>query len=174
MNEIPTSQVLVRRLIEGDSFEDLTALLHRAYAQLANMGLRYWATHQSVDDTKKRVSTGECWVAELSGKIVGTILLIPPGTLDNLCDWYSRPGIAVVSQFGVEPSLQRQGLGSRLLDRMEERASEIGAVEVAIDTAEPAKHLVALYERRGYRFIEHTPWKHTNYTSVILSKVLRS
>lgn len=174
MNEIPTSQVLVRRLIEGDSLEDLTALLHRAYAQLANMGLRYWATHQTVEDTKKRVTTGECWVSELSGTIVGTILLIPPGTLDNLCDWYARPGIAVLSQFAVEPSLQRQGLGSCLLAKMEERASEIGAVEVAIDTAEPARHLVESYERRGYRFIGRTQWKHTNYRSVILSKVLRS
>ena len=156
-----------------DSLEALTALLHRAYAELADMGLRYRATHQSVDDTRERVSTGECWVADSSGKVVATILLIPPGALNGVSAWYSRPGVAVVSQFGVEPSLQRRGVGSRLLGKMEQRALELGAVEVAIDTAEPAEHLVRLYERRGYRFIERVQWNHTNYTSVILSKTLQ-
>lgn len=44
----------VRRLLPADSIPDLTHLLHRAYARLAAMGLRYMATHQSDEVTRER------------------------------------------------------------------------------------------------------------------------
>ena len=44
--------------------------------------------------------------------------------------------------------------------------------ELAVDTAEPADHLVAFYSRRGYRFIEFAQWPGKHYRSVILSKSL--
>lgn len=56
------------------------------------------------------------------------------------------------------------------MNLVEARAAETGAVEIALDTAEPATHLVAWYGRRGYRLIEHAQWGHTNYRSVIMSK----
>jgi hypothetical protein len=43
---------------------------------------------------------------------------------------------------------------------------------MALDTAEPAAHLIAFYNRLGYRFIEHAQWRMTNYRSVIMSKTL--
>jgi ribosomal protein S18 acetylase RimI-like enzyme len=76
------------------------------------------------------------------------------------------------SQFGVEPGLQRRGIGSILLDLVERRARETGAGELALDTAEGAAHLIKLYEKRGYRFVEHADWEKTNYRSVVLSKRL--
>ena len=55
----------------------------------------------------------------------------------------------------------------------EPRAKEMGALELALDTPEDARHLVDRYTRRGYRFIEHADWRPgTNYLSVILSKSL--
>jgi hypothetical protein len=38
--------VAIREIDDGDSFEELTELLHRAYAPLAAAGFRYLATHQ--------------------------------------------------------------------------------------------------------------------------------
>jgi len=46
------------------------------------------------------------------------------------------------------------------------------AGEVALDTSEHASHLIALYTRRGYRFVEHVRWDTVNYRSVVLSKAL--
>jgi GNAT superfamily N-acetyltransferase len=87
--------------------------------------------------------------------------------------WLDRPEIASLGQFAVAPELQGAGLGARLMALAEQRAFETGAVEIALDTAEPAEHLVALYQRRGYRVIEHARWSHTNYRSVIMSKPVR-
>jgi hypothetical protein len=43
---------------------------------------------------------------------------------------------------------------------------------MAVDTAEPAIHLVAWYARLGYQAIETVQWKSKKYRSVIMSKTL--
>jgi GNAT superfamily N-acetyltransferase len=165
-------EIEVRLLAQGDSLEELTALLHRAYAELGAMGFRYKAVDQGVEMTRKRISDGECYVALRDSAIVGTAVLLPPSWQPGYCEWYAHPNVAVLSQFAVEPRLQRRGLGSKPITRLEERAAELGAEELSIDTAEGATHLVGLYERRGYRHVGTAHWEHANYRSVLLSKRL--
>ena len=163
--------ILIRPLEPSDSISDLTALLHRAYAKLGNQGLRYMATHQSDEVTRARAQKGECFVAVVDGTICGTIVFIDAGRTKG-CPWYDRADVASLGQFAVEPNFQAQGLGRRLISLVEARAAATGAVEIALDTAEPATHLVDWYGRLGYRFIEYAQCTHTNYRSVILSKAL--
>lgn len=163
--------IRVRRLEPSDSLSDLTTLLHAAYRRLARMGLRYMATHQSEAVTRERVESSTCLVAVVDGRIVGTILFKCPDQTVG-CPWYDRPEVASLGQFAVDPQIQAQGIGLRLLREVERLAEESGAEELALDTAEPATHLVEWYTRLGYRFIEHAQWSHTNYRSVILSKPL--
>ena len=165
----------IRLLRPSDDLVLLTDLLHRAYRPLAERGLRYLATHQDVDTTRRRCGRGDCFIAELGGRIVGTITLTYHNPAQsNGTPWYERPDVAHFMQFAVEPSLQRQGIGSELVDAVERRAAERGMTEVALDTAEPAADLIAFYERRGYRFIEHAQWSVTNDRSVVMSKSLRA
>lgn len=161
--------IQLRILDPADPVSELTELLHRAYARLAAMGLRYMATHQSDAVTRDRVASGECWVALADGVIVGTILFKDAGRTSG-SPWLDRPEVASLGQFAVAPEWQGTGLGAQLMNLAERRAAETGAAEIALDTAEPAEHLVALYRRRGYRLIEHAQWSHTNYRSVIMSK----
>lgn len=164
-------EVQVRLLSDDDSIPELTALLHRSYARLANLGLRFVATYQDDATTLERVQRGECFVALLDGKFVGTICYYPADRTDG-CPWYDRPEVASFGQFGVEPGLQGKGIGEVLLAKVEERARATGARELALDTAEPATHLSAYYEKRGYRLVGEADWTETNYRSVILSKSL--
>ena len=165
------NSVVIRPLAPNDSLEALTELLHSAYKELADIGLRYVATYQTAEVTAERASAGECYVAELDGRIVGTICFEDAAT-NSGCAWYDRPDVASLHQFAVEPGLQRSGIGSALLDKVESRAVETGAAEIALDTAEPATHLIELYSRRGYRVVETVQWDVTNYRSVIMSKHL--
>ena len=162
----------IRALREEDAIQDLTALLHRGYAELGALGFRYRAVDQTPDITAERISRGECYVALYGGALVGTALLIPPRGHLPPCDWYDRPDVAVLSQFAIEPSLQRRGWGSKMIQHLESRALELGAAELSIDTAEGAAHLIALYRRRGYRDVGFAQWPHTNYRSILLSKRL--
>lgn len=175
-----TADIVIRRWDAGDSVRELTLLLHRAYQSLADRGLRFVATCQDEKITEARITGRECFVAAHNGVLVGTITLTPPERdPTNAVDphrtataWYRNPLVAVAGQFGVEPTFQRRGLGSRLLAEVERRAAELGAIEISLDTAEPAQDLIATYARRGYRFIEYAQWKSTNYRSVILSRKL--
>jgi GNAT superfamily N-acetyltransferase len=68
--------------------------------------------------------------------------------------------------------MQKSGLGAQLIEAVETRARHAGAAEMAVDTAEPATHLVARYARLGYRPIETVQWRGKKYRSVIMSKTL--
>jgi GNAT superfamily N-acetyltransferase len=162
---------LQTRLLEaGDSVDELTALLHRAYASLAAQGFRYTASYQDAAVTRRRAAKGECYLLLDGDRMIGTVTLVPPSARHPDCDWYDRPGVSVLGQFAIEPTHQGQGLGSRLMQFGEERASVLGASEVSVDTAEGAAHLIRFYEKRGYRQVGHTQWKPTNYRSLLLSK----
>ncbi|MGI8923196.1 MAG: GNAT family N-acetyltransferase [Fimbriimonadales bacterium] len=163
------SEVDIRRLEPTDDLQELTDLLHRAYKQLADMGFRFLATHQDTETTRERTQGGECFVGHIEGPIVATMTFYDAAHTSG-CSWYDRPEVASFGQFAVEPSLQRSGIGSRLIELAEGRALETGATELALDTAEGATRLIGLYERRGYRLVGNADWNETNYRSVILSK----
>jgi len=129
------------------------------------------ATHQGPDITKERCLGGDCFVAESDGCPIGTVTFYSAEKTMG-CSWYDRPEVCSFGQFAVEPSLQRAGIGSRLMDAVERRAVETGAGEIALDTAEGATHLIELYKRRGYREVGIADWDETNYQSMILSKAI--
>jgi GNAT superfamily N-acetyltransferase len=167
-------EVRLRLLAPSDDIAELTALLHRAYAGLAQRGMRFLASHQDEVRTLRRISAGECWlaVAGSGGTIVGTIVLKNAERTSG-SPWYDRPAVACFGQFAVKPEWQGRGVGSRLVDQVERRARAKGITELALDTAEGAEDLRRFYERRGYRFVEYAQWTEVNYRSVIMTKSLR-
>lgn len=151
--------------------EPVTQLLHNSYAPLAASGMRYLATHQDAATTRRRLLEGESYLGFLGEELLSTVTL-KPTRLQSLAKWYEKPGVFHFGQFCVHPSYQGKGLGSAIMDRLETRARALGAQELALDTSENAAHLIAMYTKRGYRFVEHVQWEVTNYRSVILSKTL--
>lgn len=161
----------IRPWADGDGYEELTNLLHRAYAPLAAMGLRYVATRQDVETTRRRCEEGHCLVAQLGGRLIGTVTVYRPEP-DDACAYYRTEGVMVFGQFGVEPSFQGMGIGTALYLAAEDHARAHGARTLALDTAKPAQHLIALYERWGFRQVGSVNWRSTNYESVIMAKDL--
>lgn len=162
----------IRRIEAEDSREELTALLHRAYAMLGAKGFNYTAVNQSVAATRDAGDKKECYLGLVAGRIVGTLLLGHAGSEQLVCEWYNRSDVLIIGRFAVDPAEQRQGIGSQMLEFAERRARNLGAGEVAVDTAEGAEHLVQLYSKRGYRNVGHVQWDGKTYRSVVLSKRL--
>lgn len=156
---------------EDHPLPEITRLLHASYAPLAAQGLRYLATHQDDATTLRRLREGHAFVALDGREIIGTITCYAPQP-DSPCEWYRREGVYHFGQFAVHPERQREGIGHRLLQRVEDEARKLGAIELSLDTAETAEHLCRWYARLGFRFIQHVAWGVTNYRSVILSKSL--
>jgi GNAT superfamily N-acetyltransferase len=184
---------LVRPLEATDSIDELTELLHRAYARLGDMGLNYTAVDQSPQVTRERIRGATCFVAvaddgadaQLASaapprgaagparRLIGTIT-VHHTSADPSEAYYARAGVAAAHQFAVDPSQQGAGIGRMLLQRAEQWAVEQGYREIAVDTAEQATHLIDLYARLGYRHVGFVQWHGKVYRSVIMSKPLHS
>jgi len=163
--------VSLRRLGELDSFDELTEMLHRAFSRLRQMGLNCTCIDQSVAVTRERIDKGECYVAVCNGRLVGTITLYGPDPASESA-WYHQRAVASIHQLGVDPEFQGRGLGSELLRLAERWARDHGYKELALDTPQPAKNLVAFYRAHGYRFAESLRFKGKQYRSVVLSKAI--
>ena len=167
----------LRPFAATDSLEALTALLHRAYARLAAMGLNFTAVDQSVETTKRRVESGQCFVAEAAGQIVGTVTVCAAYDPNRepwarATAWFYRSDVAHLHQLAVDPPAQGQGLGDRLVAACEAWARERGLGALALDTAAPAAHLRQRYARLGYREVDEVQWAGKRYRSVLMVKAL--
>jgi GNAT superfamily N-acetyltransferase len=154
-----------------DDVAPLTGLLHRAYAGLADMGLHFTACDQPPEVTERRMRAGVCFVAEFEDRIAGTIS-IRRATPEDVVEPFRDPETMICGQFGVEPDLRGRGIGGALHQHAIDFAVASGARTLALDTAEPAAHLIALYSRWGYRIVARHRWSSTNYRSVIMTRPL--
>ena len=162
--------VIIRPVADED-VPALTELLHRAYQPLAAEGMRFVASYQSEEVTRRRLSRGFGFVALFRDTLAGTIALYPKASFDE-CAWYQRPDVWYFGQYAVDPPYQGTGIGAALLNFAERSAREGGAAELALDTSERALLLLAFYARHGYRQVETVQWSVTNYRSLVLSKSL--
>ena len=161
----------IRQFQDSDSIVELTALLHLAYARLGAMGMNFTAVDQTPEVTANRIRGGTCFVVDDGTQLVGTVLAKHNYT-EHVCEYFTRPGVAIVHQLAVHPEHQGAGIGRMLLDHAEKWAIDSGCAEVAVDTAEPATHLVELYSRLGYKHVGFFQWPGKVYRSVVLSKPL--
>lgn len=84
-------------------------------------------------------------VAELEGRIVGAARAVASGDL------------LLVGRIAIAPDQQGSGIGSRLLEAVEQRGRESGCREAELFTGSLSEQNIALYERLGYRERERVP-----------------
>ena len=152
-----------------DSYEALTDMLHRAFARLGARGLNCTCVDQSAGVTRARATRGDCYVAVCDGHIVGTMTLYAPDQ-ESPCELYRRDDVASLRQFGVEPAWQSRGIGTLLLAFADHWAATRGYAELALDTPQPAAHLIAFYRGHGFRIADFLHFDGKRYDSAILSK----
>lgn len=97
-----------------------------------NPELRYFASHYSGEGR-------HAWIAEISGRLVGSVAIEPAPTGAHIQTLY------------VDPTLRRQGLARRLVALVEDFAVASGArcIDLWTDTRFTAAH--GFYERLGYQ-----------------------
>ncbi|MCL8026873.1 GNAT family N-acetyltransferase [Nocardioides bruguierae] len=92
---------------------------------------------------------GAVLVARVGDEVVGCVGLAP-----------ARPGVVEVVKMVVSPQCQGRGLGRRLLVAALERARELGAHRVELESNRRLAPAVHLYQQLGFRHLsadEHVP-----------------
>lgn len=104
------------------------------------------------------VNTGQVWVAEHDGAVVGLLVLM------------LEPDHLLLDNVAVSPNAQGTGIGTQLLNFAEACAREHGRAEVRLYTNEAMTENIAYYRRHG--FVEtHRATDH-RYRRVYFAKYL--
>lgn len=97
-----------------------------------------------------RVHEGALFVAEQSAQIVGLVA----GIVNHRSGWQLLEDRTKVSgdvtELYIEESLRRQGLGARLLERMEQYLSQKGCELIHISVFAPNQNAYDFYKAQGY------------------------
>lgn len=81
-----------------------------------------------------------------------------------------REGYAVVEHLCVLPQLQRQGLGTMLLDFITVKAEQMGYKKLSAGLIDADTALKSFYERAGYRQAEKRDFPHLPFTVCYMEK----
>ena len=92
-----------------------------------------------------RFEEGALWVAEVDGKIVGSVSLKP------------EPEGLYVRSMAVLPEFQGRGIGHKLLDALHEYAVATGVNRIFLYTLPFQLGARELYEKHGYTWLRDTP-----------------
>ena len=141
------------RLAQEADAPALAELLRQAYVSNTELGIHFAAAQVGTEAAKKHITNNICYLLEEDGQLVGTISLRLP--------WGPNPGPAELPHIGwlaVSPAAGKKGIGSRLLDFIEQDIArdQLKCPAVTLGTAIEHPWLPQLYENRGYEKIAET------------------
>lgn len=121
-----------------------------------------WAMQQYFDEIDERFAQGfdpgDALTSGLEAMAppTGSFVLATDGTATVGCGGVQTigDGIGEVKRMWVSTQTRGQGLGKRLLDRLEDECRRLGHHTVRLDTNSQLPEAVAMYRNAGYREIE--------------------
>lgn len=148
--------VIVLRPAVTDDVTDLQAVAFAAYeGYVARIGQ---CPAPLTANYAQAVQEGQVWVAEDNGALVGFAVLV------------LQPDHLLLENVAVSPSMQGQGIGTRLMALAEDHARRHCLSEVRLYTNEAMTENLAYYPRRGY--IETDRAEQDGFRRVFFSKVV--
>lgn len=121
---------------------NITAVIHEAMVQYAtdsNIPYTLPSMLETAEDIRKYISDDTVLVAEVSGKIAGTIRIR-----------HVSPYEAEISRFAVLPEFQKSGLGSSVFAEAEELIIKAKHESIYLHTSLDNKSLLNFYISRGF------------------------
>ncbi|HXG77122.1 MAG TPA: GNAT family N-acetyltransferase [Gaiellaceae bacterium] len=134
-----------------DELDRLSQLLEETYREFqAHFTDDLWPAYVGeIADVRSRLGDSELIVAELEGRLVGTVGFYPEASRSALERWPA--GWAAIRTLAVLPDARRRGVGGALARECVRRARERNAVAVGLHTNPFMASANRLYERLGFR-----------------------
>ena len=154
--------VEIRRATADDS-ETIAGLIYEAFApfetEYTTEAFEY--TTPKPEAIRPRFEEGPIWIASINGEEVGTVSGMPDA------------GRFYIRSMAIKPSIQRAGIGQRLLDTLEGYAREHGFEKLYLYTTFVLPGARRLYEKNGFYAVrESLPEEWCNMASLEMEKIL--
>jgi ribosomal protein S18 acetylase RimI-like enzyme len=146
-----TSSELRLRDARREELDDLSHLLADVYREFRPyLPKQVWPAYiAEIVDVRSRLPDSELVVAELGGRIVGTVGFYRDASLSVLERW--PDGWTSIRTLGVLPDARGRGVGEALALECLRRAGELEAPTVGLHTSPSMTAATRLYERLGFR-----------------------
>lgn len=141
--------------------ERLVDVYRTAYRENRELGFPAKAETATVEDIQEWLDDDCLYVAERDQQVIGAIR-IEEKAAERL----------KISRLGVHDDWQDRGVGSALLDHVEQLARAEGYETVWLTTPEDHPSLPALYRDRGYTETGDYPLEYRDYDEVVMEKSL--
>jgi GNAT superfamily N-acetyltransferase len=147
-------EVRVRKASPGD-FDAARDVLSNAAAWARDRGVeRWWPVPFPEERLRPALESGDLYVAELDGAIVGTIVF----KWEDAKVWGAEPPVAgYVHMLAARKDRPLRGLGELLLTWAADRTRESGRPLLRLDCLATNASLVRYYEGAGFRRVRLAP-----------------
>ena len=144
---------LLMRDIRPEEFDAVAQLLQAAYQQYEKfMPADAWQFYLSdIVDVRGRMAESDLIVAEVNGKLAGTITLYLGGRNQTVGNW--PVGWAGARLLAVGPEYRGKGIGRALMDECIRRCRESGIKTIGLHTASFMEVAKNMYERMGFQCV---------------------
>ncbi|MEA2641923.1 MAG: hypothetical protein QOF51_3317 [Chloroflexota bacterium] len=141
---------LVLRDARPEELDAVSAIIRAAYAEYASMmpADRWTAYIERATDVRSRAQLTDLIVAELDGRLLGSITYYPQGPASTDQHW--PPGWVGLRLLAVTPEGRGLGIGRALMEECVRRGRAQGAMAVGLHTTERMAIGKAMYERMGF------------------------
>lgn len=133
----------VYRLARLEDSEEVLRIIRGAYESIGRLGIEFRAVHADIAMVQDNIRENSCYVVLHDDVIAATI---------SLRELHEVTKYPFLYWFAVDPAVNGQGIGSRLLSYVEETIVRDALNASAVTLATSKKHpwLLPMYERRGY------------------------
>lgn len=140
----------VRRALgaEVDEIEDVIRAANAAFEPVLPVDF-FHSYLASALDVRGRMAVSTVLVAEVEGRIVGTVTAFDDANDEGMPIAFP-PGTAGLRATAVRPDAQGRGIGAALVEACAERARRFGALRIGLHTAPFMTAAIHLYERSGF------------------------
>jgi predicted N-acetyltransferase YhbS len=150
--------ITIRSAISAD-VQKILYIIHEAFGQYKDNLLPPSGAHkETIQTIEEKLVEGGAYLAEIENNVVGCAL------------WKSNDDYLYVGRLAVLPKYRKQGIGNKLMNIMEIKASELGYDEILIGVRISQSKLVKYYQNRGYGIIEycfHEGYSNPTYVKMI-------
>jgi GNAT superfamily N-acetyltransferase len=144
---------LIRDYSPNDSTQ-VNALALLAFEQFKDAYLDWPGFQAKIGNMSALADVGEIIVAEIEGRIVGTVAYVGPGATKSE---FFRPEWPIMRMLVVAPDSRGLGIGRALAEECLRRAKRDGASMFALHTSELMQIALPMYLRMGFTRLSDAP-----------------